>query len=107
MLLAEVERRDALALLDDLGSTVAGPDADEEMDMIRLDGQLQNLPPFVLALARNDTAAVLCHSIDKDRLASLRAPDEVKNDEVNTVFVALIFHAGIVRPSTKESTARR
>jgi len=43
-LLAQIERRDALARFDDLRSARIGPCAHQEMDMIRLDGQRKDHP---------------------------------------------------------------
>ena len=95
-LLPQPSGSDALALLDHFGSRICWPAPDEQVDMIGLNGQLQNVPPTLRTLDANLVLAFPTNIIHEDMLAPLGAPDKVVNDEVNTVFVPLVFHASIV-----------
>ncbi len=60
--------------------------------MVGLDGQLLDGPSALGALCLDKLATVLCHASNKDGLSPLRTPDEMGDDEVDSVFVASVFH---------------
>jgi hypothetical protein len=95
-LLPQPAGSDALALLDHFGSRVGRPAADEQVDVVGLDGKLQNVPPTFGTLDPNLVLAFPTNIIHEDGLTPLGAPDEMVNYQMNTVFIALVFHASIV-----------
>ena len=64
--------------------------------MIGLNGKFQNLPPSFSALLLDKSAALGGDVATQDGFTSLRAPDEMVDDEVNAVFVSLIVHVDMV-----------
>jgi hypothetical protein len=62
------------------------------VDVIGLDGQFLDMPPQLSALAEDQLAAGLGNLPREDGLSTLRTPDEVVDDQVNPMFVALIFN---------------
>ncbi len=96
ILLAEMMRREPLALLDHLCGRVGRPDTDEEMDMIGLNRQLHNRPPTLSTFLFNEGTTVLRNGATQNGFASLGAPDQVVNDQVDAVFISLIFHVDII-----------
>src|SRR5262249_13687869 len=92
----QLKAGDALALLDDVGRGIDGPGPDEEVDVVGLDRQLQDRPPLLSALVLDQLAAVPGNLADQHRLAALRAPDAVVDDEMDAVFVPLVLHTLIV-----------
>jgi len=95
-----MDGRKPLALLDDLGGRRDRPGPDEQVDVVRLHGQFQDRPALLLALALDQLAAFLGHVADKDRLASFRAPDEVVDDQMDPMLVALVLHNLVVDNDT-------
>jgi hypothetical protein len=97
VLLAKLEGSKPLALLDDARRAIAGPDANQQMDVVGLDGQFQDVPTFLAALVLDPLPAVLRHVAREDGLAALGTPDEMVDDEMDSVFIALIFHVDSIR----------
>src|SRR5258706_16110609 len=62
------------------------------MDVIGLNGERQNLPAFLGALALNQLSESRSHRPHQHRLAAPWAPDEVIDDEMDTMIIA----AGVV-----------
>ena len=60
--------------------------------MIGLDRQFLDVPPKLVALRLDQCPAVGRDLAREDGFAPLRTPDEVVDDEVDPVFVSLIFH---------------
>ena len=96
ILLPEVMRRKPFALLHDFCRRVPRPHAHKEMDMVWLNGQLKNRPPFLSAFLLNECLAILDDSSTEYGFAALRTPDEMVDNEVDTVFVSLVFHVVII-----------
>jgi hypothetical protein len=67
------------------------------MDVVGLDGQLLNVPAMLSTFRLDQGPAVGRHLAREDRLAPLGAPDEVVDDQVDPMFVALILHVDIIR----------
>ena len=64
------------------------------------------VPPLLLALGLDQRAAVLRHVAGEDGLPPLGAPDEVVDDQVDPVFVALIFHVDSILSLDMEGKAQ-
>lgn len=95
ILLAEMLRREPLALLDHLCGRVSRPDAYEKMDMIGLNRQRHNRPPTFSTLLFNEGTAVLRNGATQHGFPSLGTPDQMVDDQVDAVFISLIFHVDI------------
>jgi hypothetical protein len=54
------------------------------------------VPALFRTLGLDELAAVLGHVSHQDRFSPLGTPDEVVDDEVDPMFIALIFHVEIV-----------
>jgi hypothetical protein len=61
--------------------------------MIGLNCKLQNIPAMLGAFIADEVFTVLSNSSREHGFASPWAPDEVIYDQVDTVFVSLIFHS--------------
>ena len=107
MLLAKVERGYTFAFLDDICGAVAGPDTNEQVYVVRLDGQLKDCPALLAAFLREPMPAVFSDVSGEDRFSPLRTPNEVINDPMDPVFIALIFHVGSIRTDDKEINKRK
>jgi hypothetical protein len=66
------------------------------VDVIGLNRQLFDAPPVPGALGFDQGFTVRGHLAGEDGLTTLRTPDEVVDDEVDAVFVALIIHVDAV-----------
>src|SRR5258708_2593329 len=94
-LLAKREGRDTLTLLDHLGGAVARPDAHNQMDVVRWDGQRLDIPPMLGALRLDQLTASRRHRPHQHRLAALAAlgaPDQVVHNQVDAMLVSLLVH---------------
>jgi hypothetical protein len=60
--------------------------------MIGLDGKLQDFPSFLCTLDANLMLTLPSDPSREDRFAWLGTPEQVIDDQVNTVLVALIVH---------------
>ena len=107
VLLAKVERGYTFAFLDDICGAVAGPDTNEQVYVVRLDGQLKDGPTLLAAFLREPMPAVFSDVSGEDRFSPLRTPNEVINDQMDPVFIALIFHVGSIRTDDKEINKRK
>jgi len=92
ILFSQPAARCAFALFDHIRRAVGCPDTHKEMDVIGLDGKLKNFPSLFLALFFKELATVGGNTVDQNRLAPLGTPDEVIDNQVNSVFISLIFH---------------
>jgi hypothetical protein len=88
----QARRGHPLDFLEYIGRGILGPDPDEEVDVIGLDGQFLDVPTLLRTLGLDELAAVLGHLAHQDRLSPLGTPDEVVDDEMNPVLITLIFH---------------
>ncbi len=93
MLISQLLRGDTLHLLEHFRRR-RGLHSHEEMDVIRLDRQFLDVPPVLGTLRLDQCPAVARDLAREDRLASLRTPDEVVDDKVDSMFVALILDVG-------------
>jgi hypothetical protein len=92
VLLAEMVCCESLALLDYISRRVGRPHAHKEMDMIGLDRQLQYLPALLNTLLLDKGLAILGDTATKHRFTALGTPDQVVDDKVDAVFIALGIH---------------
>jgi hypothetical protein len=60
--------------------------------MVGVDNQFQNFPSPVGALLPDDLLAIFPYRTSQHRLTSFGSPDQVKDDQVYSVFIALVFH---------------
>ena len=81
----------ALQCFHDLSRAIRGPDLDKDMDMIGLDSQCENGPAFLLALLLNELLATLFELARENGLPSFWAPDEMIDDQVNTMLISLVL----------------
>ena len=65
-------------------------------DMVGQDRQLFDVPPVFGALGFDQDLTVRGHVASEDGLTTLRTPDEMVDDDVNPMLVALILHADAV-----------
>lgn len=84
-------RGEPLAFLDNIRRAVGGPYADKQVDVVGLDGEAKNLPALLSAFLPDEGVALAAHGVDEHGLAALGAPDEVVDNEVDAVLVALVF----------------
>src|SRR2546426_6689238 len=96
VLLTEMMRREALALLDHIGGRVRRPDTHKEMDMIGLYRQLQHLPTLLSTLLLDEGLAVCGDTAPKHGFPALGTPDQVVDDKMDAVFISLVIHVDIV-----------
>ncbi len=82
ILLAPFVRRDAFDVLENISGRVDWPDANEQMDVIGLDGQVFDLPAMLGTPGVDEFATVLGHISHQDGFSSFRAPDQVVNDPI-------------------------
>ena len=61
------------------------------MDMLRLDSQRENVPSFLLALCFNKLLTAVLEFSYKKRLPSFGTPDEMIDNEMDSVFIPLLF----------------
>jgi len=66
------------------------------MDMIRLDGQFKDFPPFDSAFLPDDLFAISRDIAFKDRFSPLGAPDQVVGNKMYTMLVSMIFHGDVI-----------
>src|ERR1700731_3156882 len=66
------------------------------MDMIRLDSERENVPSFLFTLCFNKLLTAILEVSYKNRLASLGTPDEMIGNEMDSVFIPLIFKLALV-----------
>jgi hypothetical protein len=67
------------------------------MDMIGVDRQFHDLPSLLGARLLHQPPTVYGNRIFEDSLAARPRPDEVIEDEMNPVFVALVLHRPAVQ----------
>jgi hypothetical protein len=87
--------RDAFHFLEHIGGGRGRPGPDEQMDVIGLDRQLLDMPSVLSALGLDQGFTVDRDFSGEDGLTTLRTPDQVVDDQVDTVFVALVLHVDI------------
>ena len=66
------------------------------MDMLRLDSQRENVPSFLLALCFKKLLTALLEFSYKNRLPSFGTPDQMIDNEVDSVFIPLICKLALV-----------
>jgi hypothetical protein len=66
------------------------------MDMVCLNSQFEDLPPLNTAFLPDDLFAIFCYKPLENRFSSLRAPDQVIDNKMDSMFVSLIFHVDII-----------
>src|SRR5712692_9111383 len=81
-----------LTFLHNLGGAYRRPDLNTKMNMLRLNRQLDNLPSLLLTFLPEQSFTVLCHRPGKHGLTALRTPDQVIDNEMDAVLVALVCH---------------
>jgi hypothetical protein len=74
---------------------VAGPDRQEQVNVVGVDGQFQDLPSLLVALGLDERAAVTGYVAGENRLAPFGTPDEMIDDKMYSMFVALVLHKRI------------
>jgi hypothetical protein len=68
-----------------------GVGSDEEMDMIRLDGKLNNLPSLFVSYVLDNLFQTLFDRTAQNLSTPLGTPDDVVHDQVNRVLLVLLF----------------
>src|ERR1700730_3741970 len=66
------------------------------MDMLGLDSQRENVPSFLLALCFKKLLTAVLEFSYKNRLPSFGTPDEMIDNEMDSVFIPLIFKLALV-----------
>ncbi len=61
------------------------------MKVIWLKSQGEHRPPFCFALLPNEMLTACFHLVHEDRLATPWTPDQVIDDEMHTVLIALVL----------------
>jgi len=61
------------------------------MDVIGLNRQRDHMPSLCLALLFQQLLAAFFHVANKNGFTSLGAPDEMIQDQMDTVFISLVF----------------
>ena len=89
-------RRESLTFLHHGCGGITGPQAHQEVDMIGLNGKFHNLPPSFSTLLLDKSAALGGDVATQDGFPSLRAPDEMVDNEVHAVFVSLRVYVDIL-----------
>src|SRR5260370_1090491 len=109
---AQMEGGDALARLHHLRGAVARPHPYKQVDMIGLNGEGEDVPPLLRALALDQLPAACGHWPYQHRFAAPWAPDQVVKDEMDALLIPLIrmclLHASSIhdnRPTSKGSRA--
>ncbi len=82
---------DALDLLHHQRGTIRGPYPYKEMEMIGLNGKLKDRPPFFFALLFNELSSTSGDLTRKHWLAAAGTPDQVIDDEMHPVLIALVL----------------
>jgi hypothetical protein len=94
--LPQLMRGDPFDCLEDISGRIFGPDANEQVDMVRLDGQLFNVPCLFGTLGLDPLLAILGDVADQHGLPPLGTPNQVVDDQVDPMLVPLIFHVDIL-----------
>ena len=98
-LLAQRERGESLALFDHIRRAHRGPDPHKEMDVIGLHRQFQNRPALLVTLLANQVFAACANLIHQHLSPAFGTPDEVVDNQMHMVFVALVVQvAHVVSP---------
>ncbi len=66
------------------------------MDILRLDSQRENVPSFLFTLCFNKLLTAVLEFSYKNRFASFGTPDEMIDNEMDSVFIPLIFKLALV-----------
>jgi hypothetical protein len=97
-LLAECERGDPLACFRHSSRAHRGPDPHEEMDVIGLDGKLQNRPAFLVTPLANQAFAAFANRVHQHLSPAVGTPDEVVDKQTHLLFVASVVRIALVVP---------
>src|SRR5260370_13277286 len=84
----------ALQFLHHLGNTIGRPHPHKQVQVIGLESESENVPLFLLTLLLNELLTAFFELAHENRLASFWAPDEMAHNEVDTVFISLVFKFG-------------
>ncbi len=102
-------RENAVTLLHSFTTSVAlsvGPHPHEQVNVVRLDGQRENVPLVFRAFLLQQYLCTVSYRSHKHWLATARAPDEVVDNQMHAEFIAavckvwraLLFHGLIIAP---------
>ena len=86
----------SLQFLDHFCCAIGRPYPYEDMDMLRLDRKPENVPSFLLALCFKKLLTAVLEFSYKNRLPSFGTPDEMIDNEMDSVFIPLIFKLSLV-----------
>jgi len=81
----------SLQFLDHFCYTIGRPYPYKEMDMVRLDRKRENVPSFLFALCFKKLLTAVLEFADKNRLASFGTPDEMIDNEMDSVLIPPVF----------------
>src|SRR5213595_3260537 len=70
---------------------VCRPDPDEQVQVIGLNRQRKDHPNLFLAFLLNQFLAVIGYRACKDLFAATGTPDRMIDDQMDTMFIALVF----------------
>lgn len=93
---SQVMRRSALYPTNHIRCAVSGAYSNEQVDVVRHNSKLQNLPALRSTDFLDKCLAVLTNVLDKHLLATFRTPYQVVHNQVYPMLVTLIFHAPII-----------
>jgi hypothetical protein len=103
----EREGGDAFALLHHLGGAVARPHPHKQVDVVRLVRQRQDSPACSAHLPSIDSRQRAATGLTKTDLRRLGAPDEVVDDQVDTMLVSLVLHVEMIGYDNSEINRHR
>jgi len=63
------------------------------MNVVGIDRQFQDMPAMPGAPGFKELATISSNCAGEDRFASFRGPNQVIDNQVDSMFVALIFHS--------------
>jgi hypothetical protein len=72
------------------------PYPNEQVNVIRLNSKLKDLPLITVTLGLNKHFTVFSNFAHKNRLSAFWTSNQVINDKVNAMLIALIFHVDII-----------
>jgi hypothetical protein len=95
-LVAEREGGASLALLHHIRRAPGGPDPHKEMYVVRLYREFYNRPALLVALLANQVFAAFANLVHQHLSPALRPPDEVVDNQMHVLFVALVVEVTYV-----------
>jgi hypothetical protein len=87
---AQVIGCDALTHFDNIRRAIIGENLDKQMNVVWLNGKLQDFPALIQAFFLNQSTTIIGNFINQDGFSAFWRPDKVKVQQVDAVLISLI-----------------